>query len=361
MAVTDLQDDELEALAKRAQQKFLQGQLQQETPESNLGLQLAAGGLDLLSKSAQDSQDIMSIATGVKGPNLRGPGASDALQRTLAARQTSTRQKALDDMNSMSAIQRLVDAKREREQSDLQRRQTLAMGGYELGADGMPVMVKGGKADLENRKLLSEIGSSAATRDLDRRYKEAQIAKLNADAVGGDGETGRLSTFVPGVGQALTKEDAKNLKDAAVMKDKLDRQLQEMIDLRRSKGAEFLDRAAVARGQQLSKDILLTYKNLQKLGVLSKSDEDIINAIIPSDPLETTISSVTGLGDDPILSNLEKFKADNQKDFDANLAARLRPGQATSGGFPRQVRKDGQVATVANAQELNEARAEGWN
>lgn len=164
MAFEDVQDDELEALARRARQRFMQNSFEQESPESNLGLQLAAGGLDLLSKNAQDSQDIMSISTGIKGPNMRGGSAAEALQKQLAAKSTSKRQKALDDMNSMSAIQKLVDARKERDQSELQRRQTMAMGGFSLGEDGMPVIVPGGSADTE------------------RRFKEAQMKKLEADA-----------------------------------------------------------------------------------------------------------------------------------------------------------------------------------
>lgn len=129
---------------------------------------------------------------------------------------------------------------------------------------------------------------------------------------------------VPGLGKAFTREDAKKLKSANEMKAKFDRQIGEMIALRENKGAEVLDRASVARGKQLSKDLLLTYKNLAKLGVLSKSDEAIIDAIIPADPLQFDVSSLTG--QDPTLHVLKKFKTDLDDDFATTVQQRLQGG-----------------------------------
>jgi hypothetical protein len=134
---------------------------------------------------------------------------------------------------------------------------------------------------------------------------------------------------VPGLGLAATVQDAKELKSASVQKAKFDRQLKELIELRRKYGAEFFNREAVARGRQLSKDILLTYKNIARLGVLSRSDEDIINAIVPSDPLGVTVSSFLPenlqeyIGGDPILMKLEGFLSDVDADFKQNVEMRI--------------------------------------
>lgn len=128
--------------------------------------------------------------------------------------------------------------------------------------------------------------------------------------------------YVPGVGTALTKDDAKKLKNAKISKDKFDRQISEMIALRESKGFEVLDREAVKRGKQLSKDLLLTYKNLAKLGVLSKSDEEIVNAIIPADPLSSEPSNL--VGQEPTLHVLKKFKNDLDNDFNSTIGVRLK-------------------------------------
>ena len=122
------------------------------------------------------------------------------------------------------------------------------------------------------------------------------------------------------LGFAQTPEDAKHLKDAVETKASFDSKLDELIKLREDKGVEYLDREAVGRGKQLSKELLLDYKNLAKLGVLSQSDEAIINAIIPSDPLGQDFA----MGQDPILSGLKKWKGDLNRDYQTKLNNRLR-------------------------------------
>jgi hypothetical protein len=321
-----MDDLELEALQKRYQQKFLASQLQDsQNPNADLGLQLAGGAMDVLSKASQANQDIASIATGIKGPNQAIPNVQNDIQRAIASRQSIARQKALDDQATMGTLQRMIEAKRDREEKiaaveraerlrrealereDQTRRESRIMAGYDpetLGA------VPGGKAALELEQLRASIEKS--------RSEAAKNSKFGGsiDGIGRD-------FLVPGVGEALTKQDAKELKDAVVQKQKFDRQVQEMINLRKEYGGfggEVMNRAAVARGQQLSKDLLLTYKKLQKLGVLSSSDEEIINAIIPSDPLQFT----SPFGKDPILSNLEAFKVDSAKDYENNVNARTK-------------------------------------
>jgi hypothetical protein len=155
-----------------------------------------------------------------------------------------------------------------------------------------------------------------------------------------------LATEVPGIGRALTPDDAKQLKEAQISKKNFDSKIQEMIDLRKKHGGgSILNRTDVARGKQLSKDLLLEYKNLAKLGVLSQADEAIINAIIPDDPLAF---SFAGTGDeDPILNKLTSFKSDSDKNYTSRLQARLRPGQ----GMQNEVAKTKSVLPPA-AQEM---------
>ncbi len=125
-------------------------------------------------------------------------------------------------------------------------------------------------------------------------------------------------------GIANTVDDAKQLKSAHESKSNFDNKLNEMIALREKYGAEAWNREAVARGKQLSKDLLLEYKNMAKLGVLSQADENIINAIIPADPLEYKAASIAG--QDPVMSNLKVFKNDSDKDFQTRIATRTRSG-----------------------------------
>lgn len=123
-------------------------------------------------------------------------------------------------------------------------------------------------------------------------------------------------------GQARTKQGAKDLNAAYDAKRDFNARLQDMIDLRKNVGAEVWDREAVARGKQLSKDLLLKYKDMAKLGVLSQADEKILNAIIPADPTEFSFSSF--VGQDPILTKLEEFKQDSEDDFNRKVQTRIK-------------------------------------
>lgn len=133
-------------------------------------------------------------------------------------------------------------------------------------------------------------------------------------------------------GLANSVDDAKLLKSAHESKQNFDSKIQEMIKLREDYGGETANREAVARGKQLSKDLLLEYKNMAKLGVLSQSDEKIINAIIPDDPLAFTASSL--VGQDPILSNLKAFQKDSERDFKTKVATRTREGLSNYAANP---------------------------
>lgn len=186
---------------------------------------------------------------------------------------------------------------------------------------------------LEKKRLQSQEKFQKA-----RLAHEERRVKLAEEKGRGLGKVRDL--YVPGIGEALTATDAKTLKSAVEMKDKFDRQVKELVDLRKEYGVEYFNREAVGRGKQLSKDLLLTYKNLAKLGVLSKSDEDIINAIIPSDPLGQDWAP----GQDPILHQLTKFKEDLDQDFQKSVGTRTVEGTAgMRTGKPKTVIQNGQI------------------
>lgn len=172
---------------------------------------------------------------------------------------------------------------------------------------------------LREQELLSRAADRKEARD-ERRF-QAGIVRDE-----------KLQGLKTPYGLANTVDDAKQLKEAHEAKFNFDSKIQEMIDLRKKYGTEYLNREAVARGKQLSKDLLLEYKNMAKLGVLSKADEDIINAIIPADPLGQDWAP----GQDPILSNLTKFKADSDRDFATRVQTRTRTGLAQSQSMPPQ-------------------------
>ena len=170
----------------------------------------------------------------------------------------------------------------------------------------------------------SQAADRTAMRDQTRALREQTIAiQAGKDA---EKKSEKMEQLRIGeLGYAQTPEDAKQLKSAVESKQQFDNRLDELISLReKHHGGALLNREDVGRAQQLSKDLLLQYKDMAKLGVLSVSDENILNAIIPSDPLQYS-SPLAGLqGQDPTLFKLKKFKQDAAIDFDSKLSNRLR-------------------------------------
>lgn len=119
----------------------------------------------------------------------------------------------------------------------------------------------------------------------ENRLLKTQLAKDKSDKAGED-------LWTP-LGTAKTKNDAKLIKDAhsSYLDSKMG--VQELIDLRKSKGAEFMDREAVAKGKMAAANLLLQYKTLVKLGVLSKDDYRLLDRIVPQDPLQVDVMEDT--------------------------------------------------------------------
>lgn len=170
--------------------------------------------------------------------------------------------------------------------------------------------------DYKNRALQSSAADRAEART-ERRY-QAGLAKEE-----------KLQALQTPYGLANTVDDAKQLKEGQLAKQAFDNKLNQMITLRQKHGGGAIwNREDVARGKQLSKDLLLEYKNMAKLGVLSKSDEDIINAIIPEDPLEYNSPIAAIQGQDPTLQRMIQFQQDSDKNFADGIAIRTRSGMA---------------------------------
>jgi len=210
---------------------------------------------------------------------------------------------------------------------------------------------------VEDIKALYKDASSHA----DRNEARSARAQQNQNRIDDKKELDLREREVGGVGVARTRDDAKQLKEATETKSKFDSQVQEMIDLRKKHGGgALLNREDVARGKQLSNDLLLSYKSLAKLGVLSATDKNIINAIIPEDPLAYDWSP-----GDPILHKMEEFQNDSNKDYESRLKTRLEKRYEPTeqpASFPMTVRNPstGETAEVSNDQELAEAKEGGF-
>jgi len=180
------------------------------------------------------------------------------------------------------------------------------------------------------RKAKAE-SDTAFQQDITRtnqQIRQSEIARDIAKEQEGKAEKAE-QLLVPGLGYALTADDAKKLKEAQETKKSFDRKLDELEKLRSEYGVEYMNREAVARGKQLSNSLLLDFKNLAKLGVLSQSDEKIINSIIPEDPLGQDYA----IGQDPILSGIKKLKGDVGADYEATVSTRMRE-KPPVGGTP---------------------------
>jgi len=218
----------------------------------------------------------------------------------------------------------------------------------------MPTLmsIREGEQRSSDRRVTADATASAAKERSDRLKELDEEKRHNLSEKKDLAAQARL---VPGYGEALTTTDANQLKSAVEQKREFDRQLQEMIDLRvKHNGGAIFNRDDVERGKQLSKDLLLKYKDMAKLGVLSVSDEKILNAIIPDDPLAYTAAGL--IGQDPIMTRLTKFKEDTQADFGSKLSSRLAPKPQ----FPIDLQRGGKTITVENQDELDEAKNDGW-
>lgn len=95
------------------------------------------------------------------------------------------------------------------------------------------------------------------------------------------------------MGQAKTKNDAKVVKDIYTSHEGATRNLDTLIALRKEKGAETMDRQAVQLAKTTAAELTAQYKDLYKLGVLSKDDYVLLGKVVPADPLQVDVLADT--------------------------------------------------------------------
>ncbi len=205
---------------------------------------------------------------------------------------------------------------------------------------GSPLLLAKLRGDVDRENARIAAGGKAADK------AEAKAEKAAAD------QKERTTPF----GVARTPDDAKNLKAAAELKSNFDSKLQEMIELRKKHGGgQMLNRDDQARGKALSDDLLLAYKDLSKLGVMSKTDEAILRRIIPADPLQYNSPLAAIQGQDPTMTQMTKFKSDSDADFQTRLKNRIEGYEAPAapapmGEFVSIKAPDGRIKKVPRSQ-----------
>ncbi|OPZ24296.1 MAG: hypothetical protein BWZ03_00236 [bacterium ADurb.BinA186] len=196
-----------------------------------------------------------------------------------------------------------------------------------------PQVIGSLKAQYQKASLTpsQQMEDSRKREEAQARLAELQDRRLERkDLINLRNEEKQMALTTP-YGLANTPDDAKIIKEAHEAKMSLFSQVDEMIKLRQKYGGgAIMEPDDQGYATQLSNDALLAYKNLKKLGVLSKSDEDIVNAIIPKDPLRLRGAAEVISGQDAVLSKLVNFRDNKSKDFASGIQARIRGGDAAA-------------------------------
>lgn len=146
--------------------------------------------------------------------------------------------------------------------------------------------------------------------------------ELKEDARAAKAEEKDKLLYAPGYTRTsegtIKPEEASGFRDAIASKDTLMDSLRAMRELYKEHGTEIAGDAAAQMDSQ-ARDMLLQLKNLAKLGVLSQSDEKIINAIVPNPTSKS--SNLKGLfGLDTSDTQLDEL----ERQVEGKLAARAR-------------------------------------
>ena len=287
---------------------------------------------------------VQVIDLGPTEENLRQKAFQQGIDRAV-----SMGSKAFDSVRAAEknkrqmAMQEQARADKVREADYNKQLQMAKAGIAPVGEEGPPTP--------EMAQLGQLAGQAQEQSKFQQMFKQAQLDKMKREGQK-DVVKDKEELLTP-VGEARTKDDAKKVKAGFEAKQEFDSMLDEMIQLRETQGGEMLNREAVGRGKQLSKQLLLKMKDMAKLGVLSKSDEDILNAIIPSDPLAFRGPLEMVSGQDSVMSQLKKLKSDSQAKFDAQVATRVKGGQAGSQQFIAQ--QKGQAQPFSPVQQAQAA------
>lgn len=185
-----MEDDvDLSILQERLKRQRMQELLsdQGNSPNGDIALNLAGGFTQAISNATNNNANVARAATG-QAP-IQYASAPNVAQQAISARnqqQLERRKKALEDVDLIDKFEARKKAQEEKadaiRREELQRRQQLSMSGYDLDASGMPIMVAGGRAELERKKLTGDIANSAEDRRIRNELTKAQILKYEADA-----------------------------------------------------------------------------------------------------------------------------------------------------------------------------------
>jgi len=167
---------------------------------------------------------------------------------------------------------------------------------------------------------------------LAKAYKWEQDEKAREDRANSEAVErlkGQKALEIEGYGTARNEKEFLEIREGIIVKKKFDAMLDELIQLRKDFGTEFWERKAVRRAQQIGHRLLVDYKKMAGLGVLSKADYDLLNKIIPANALQVDIYQWWDKDLDPTLNQLIELKEDSTRDFYDSLNEKLK-GRASA-------------------------------
>lgn len=211
----------------------------------------------------------------------------------------------------------------------------------------LPTISKMYDSEWENKFKQAQITERRAERAHERGLKEQE--REAATAIPGYGKTGEVR---------VKPEEAVKLRGSVAELDALEKEIKAYQDLVDKHGSFELFGDGNAQMESLSTSIGMRLKNLYELGALSGPDMAIIQSQITS---PTSMKSLFSK-DKTVKTSLGQTLGSIRRGVESKLTTSGYRSEKQPGAFPKQVRnpQTGEVATVSNEQELQEAMAEGF-
>lgn len=179
----------------------------------------------------------------------------------------------------------------------------------DLAIKGFQESVRGEQAKADADIMRAQLAAQAEDNKIKRTRDAAEAIKAvaEAQALGGEGTLGKRDVVLPGGMSFRAKDDnsAKEATEAVQNAGEMLSTLQKMKDLRDKKGAEFLDRDAVARGDLLQSSMQNAIRVGEKVGTLDKGSSELLGRMVKN---PTGVGFVSGSFDE-----LEKIIKDKTR------------------------------------------------
>lgn len=243
----------------------------------------------------------LAVGLGELGRSMAGGGTNAALQiiDSAIARDMEAQKIRLNQLGSAADRQRnrisdltaQFDTEEQREAASLVARYRVVENKIAAATEGL----KGEQAKTRGMALMAGVQERRAGVQQQLALARERAAALRAMSGGGPVDLSALTPdeqkrFVPGLNVvAANEKEREKIINASQGLDEAERVIGELLQLRKDFGGGLAvtgkAREAKAKAKALSTQLLLSLKNVYELGVLSKSDEELLNRLVPGDPL----------------------------------------------------------------------------